>query len=73
MKLETWDLPNTITINSFEFQTLEEKLKEYQQARQMPALQHFIFALERKDETCAHMMTDAKKFILCIRMRNVCT
>jgi hypothetical protein len=47
--LETWDLPNTITTNYFEFQTLEEKLKEYQQARQMPALQHFILALERKD------------------------
>jgi hypothetical protein len=71
--LETWDLPNTLKINSFEFQDFVERLKEYQQARRMPALQCFIFDLERKDETCADMMTDAKKFILCIRMRNVCT
>jgi hypothetical protein len=73
MKLETWDLPNFLKVNYFEYQGFVERLKEYQQATPMPALQHFIFALERKDETCADMITDAKKFILCIRMRNVCT
>jgi hypothetical protein len=42
-----------------------ERLKEYQQARRMPALQCIVSDLERGDETCADMMTAAKHFILC--------
>jgi hypothetical protein len=48
MKLETWDLPNTLKINYFEYQAFVERLKEYQQARRMAALQHFILPLKEK-------------------------
>jgi hypothetical protein len=48
-----------------------ERLKEYQQARRMPALQHFVSDLEKGDETCDDMTTDAKCFILCFRKRDI--
>jgi hypothetical protein len=48
-----------------------ERLKEYQQARRMPALQCFVSDRERGDETFADMMTDAKHFILFFRKRNI--
>jgi len=41
-----------------------ERLKEYQWAKRIPALQHFVSDIERRDETCADMITDAKHFIL---------
>ncbi len=40
-----------------------ERMKEYQRALRMPALQHFISDLERRDETCADILSDAKHFL----------
>ncbi len=55
-----------------ETKRIVERLKEYQQARRMPGLQHFFSDLERGDETCDDMTTDAKKFIVCFIKRSVC-
>jgi hypothetical protein len=41
-----------------------ERLKEYQHARRIPALQRFISDLERRNKACADMITDAKHFVL---------
>jgi hypothetical protein len=50
-----------------------EGLKEYQQARRIPAWQCFVSDLERRDETCAYIMTDTKCFIVCFGRRSICT
>jgi hypothetical protein len=50
-----------------------EQVKEYQQAGRIPALQCQVSNLERRDETCANMLTGAKCFILSFRKRNVST
>jgi hypothetical protein len=48
---------------------------EYQQARQMPALQHFLSDLERRDETCADVMNvlfyvlEREKFVQNVGLR----
>jgi hypothetical protein len=46
---------------------------EYQRAVRMPAPQHFIFDLEGRDETCADILSDAKRFILCFKKETFCT
>ncbi len=56
-----------------ENETIVERLKEYQHAVRMPALQCFFSDLERGDETCADISSDAKRFILCFRKRNICS
>jgi hypothetical protein len=38
-----------------------ERLKEYQRAARIPALQCFVLTL-RKDETCVDVSSDAKRF-----------
>jgi hypothetical protein len=50
-----------------------ERMKEYQRAARMPALQCFIPDLEIRDETCADILSDAKCFILCFEKKTFCT
>jgi hypothetical protein len=43
---------------------------EHQQAARMPPVQHFILDLEERDETCADIFSDAKRFILCLKRKH---
>jgi len=41
-----------------------EWMKEYQRAARMAAVQNFISDLEKRDETCIDISSDAEQFIL---------
>jgi hypothetical protein len=51
--------------------SLWEQLIEYQQAARMTALQSFILDLEKRYETCADILSDAKNFSYMWNIENV--
>ncbi len=54
-----------------QFTTFVEQMKECQRAARILALQCFNSDLERRDETCAGILSDAKHFILYLKKGNV--